>query len=207
MRCAGIEQLLDFVQGRAEAALADQIQTHLASGCARCQGDVEWVHQIVRLTASDDSVEPPSWVLNRAIRLFPAPSEQPKPSLLQRLVASLVFDSLTQLQPAGVRQSISAARQVLYRASDWDVDLSFEAGEQPETIDITGQVLKEEASPEEVAGIPVHLAQAGKILFSAQTDQLGEFTFDHVPAGTYELSIELRSQRLWIEHLDVKLTE
>jgi hypothetical protein len=207
MRCAGIEQLLDFVQGRARAALADQIQTHLASGCARCQDHVDWIREIVHLTASDDSVEPPSWVLNRAIGLFQAPSEQPKPSLLQRLVASLVFDSLTQLQPAGVRQSTSAARQVLYRASDWDVDLSFEAGEKPETIDIAGQMLKGGVSLEQVAGIPVHLAQAGNILFSAQTDQLGEFTFDHVPAGTYELSIELHSQRLWIEHLDVKLAE
>lgn len=207
MQCAGIEQLLDFAQGRAEPALVDQIQAHLVSGCARCQSELVWIRKLVRLTASDESVEPPPWVLRRAIGLFQILSQPPAPSLLQRLVASLVFDSLTQPQMAGVRQSSSTARQILYRAGDWDVDLSLEAAEESETVDITGQVLKAEASPEEVAGIPVHLTQAGNIVLSTQTDRLGEFTFDRVPRGTYELNLELRGQQVWIEHLDVKLTE
>lgn len=203
MRCVEIEQLLDMAQGRAEGAMADRIQVHLASGCARCQDNWDWIQKIVRLTATDDSVEPPRRVLDRAIRLFEVHGPQRKPSVLERMVASLVFDSLAQAQPVGVRQAEPAARQYVYRANDWDVDLSFEVGEEPETINITGQVLKSETAAEEVANIPVHLGQEGKILASTVTDRLGEFTFDHVASGTYDLSIELHDQQLWIEPLKV----
>jgi len=207
MRCIEIEQLLDVAQGRAEAAVANRIQTHLVSGCARCQDNWSWIQRIVHLAAADDSVEPPPWVLNQAIGLFEAYGPQRQPGRFQRLVASLVFDSLAQPQLVGVRQTGSAARQYIYRADDWDVDLSFEPGEEPETLDITGQVLKGEAVTEEITGIPVHLTQAGQILASTVTDRLGEFTFDHIARGTYDLSLELRDQQVWIEHLDVTLSD
>jgi hypothetical protein len=202
-----IEQLLDLAQGRAGAALADQIQAHLASGCARCQANWNWIQKVAWLAATDDSLEPPQWVLERAVRLFQAYGPEPKPSRLKRLVASLVFDSLAQMQPVGIRQTAQAERQFLYQAGDWDVDLLFEAGDEPGMISITGQVLSSSAAIQELDGIPVHLGQAGKILISTVTDRLGEFTFDHVPSGTYELSLELHGQQLWIEHLDVKLAE
>ncbi|MBI3949176.1 MAG: hypothetical protein HY314_01795 [Acidobacteria bacterium] len=207
MRCVQIEQLLDFTQDRAEPVERDLIQAHLASGCTRCQGNLAWIQKIVWLTATDDSVEPPKWVLDRAVRLFQIYGPQRKPGLLQRITASLVFDSLTQPQLVGVRQTGQAARQSLYRAGEWDVDLSFEPGEGPETIDIAGQVLKGEGQIGEVAGIPVHLIQGEEILASTVADQLGEFTFDCVASGTYSLRIDLRDQSLWIGHMDVKLSE
>ncbi len=207
MGCVDMEQLLDTAQGRAEPLVADRVHTHLASGCARCQGNWDWIQRIVNVTATDDSVEPPQWVLNRAVRLFESHGPQHKPSVWQRIAASLVFDSLIQPQPVAIRQTTQAARQCLYRAGEWDVDLSFEAGEDPETVNITGQILKGEGLAQEVVGIPVHLIQGGQTVASTAANRLGEFTFDHIAPGAYSLSIQLTDEHLWIEHLEVKLSE
>lgn len=207
MRCVGIEQLLDVAQGRAEAAVAEQIQAHLASGCARCQSNWDWLQKLVRLTATDNLVEPPRWVVQRAVRLFQEQGPQRKPRLLERIVATLAYDSMAQKQPVGVRQTGRATRQYVYRAGDWDVDVLVEVGDEPEILDMTGQVLKREGTGGEVAGIPVHLVQGEKIMGSTVTDRLGEFTFDHVAGGIYDLSIELRHQEVWIKHIAVTLSE
>jgi len=207
MKCVRTEQLLDFTQGRAEAATAERIREHLDGGCRRCQGNLDWLHKIVRLAATDESVEPPAWVFNRAVRLFNEHGPHRTPSFLERLVASLTFDSLAQVQLAGARQSGQATRQCLYQAGEWDVDLSFEVGEESEFINITGQVLASRGEVSQVAGLPVQLIQAGQTLASTVTDRLGEFAFDRVAGGEYDLKIDLPNYEVWIEHVDVKVSE
>lgn len=213
MGCIGIEQLLDFVTNRTEAAMAESIHTHLVSGCSRCQNNLAWVEKVVRLAATDDSVEPPQWVLNQALYLFEQMGPQRQPGFLERVMASLVFDTLAQPQMAGVRKAGLATRQCLYRVGDFDVDLSFEPGQAPDTVDITGQVLRaESASQEEMALQQVDHRQASLLqqtetIHTTSTDHLGEFIFEGVKPGVYDLKITLADRELWIPELEVKTAE
>jgi hypothetical protein len=137
--------------------------------------------------------------------LFESHGPQPQPSLWQRITAFLVFDSLAQPVPVGIRKTDQAARQILYRAGQWDVDLSFEPGDAPETINVTGQVIRQQNTPQNVAGISVYLLQDEQILASTTADSIGEFTFDHIVNGTYDLKIHTGDEQLWIEQMDVQL--
>ncbi len=206
MRCWRMEQLLDFIQGRADTEVADAIRAHVDSGCSRCRANLDWLSKIVQLTATDDSVDPPEWVFHRAVRLFHELGPKRKPGMIERLVAALAFDSWASLQPAVVRQSGAAPRQCLYRAEQWELDLQFEPGEIPDTIDLTGQILKAGGTGREAAHRPVRLVREDAVVAEAVTDELGEFTMDQLAPGLYNLCVELPEQEIWIERLEVKLS-
>jgi hypothetical protein len=156
------------------------------------------------VAATDDSIEPPQWVLKRAFRIFQ--SHQARPRLAQRIgqrVAQLIFDSLERPALAGVRSTETASRQLLYRTDDYSIDLQIASAEQ--SVAIIGQVLKEgEAAFESVAGLEVRLSREGEMIYSAVTDQLGEFTIHGVEHGHYDLIIELGHQQITIESLPVE---
>src|SRR5262245_17206218 len=106
MTCPGFEQLLDYIDGRLDLVVADAVSTHISSGCGRCDEGRRWYQQIKFIAASDDSVEPPPWVLNRALKALSAPRTATTVSRqVRRVVASLVFDSLRRPALAGARSS------------------------------------------------------------------------------------------------------
>jgi hypothetical protein len=146
-------------------------------------------------------------MVDQVVRLFNLYGPARKPGVLQRIAARLVFDNLIQPQPAGVRRSGSLARQSLYRADQWDIDLAFEPGVESGTIDIIGQILRGHGTTDDVTGLPVHLVQGENTLASMVTDHLGEFSFDQVVSGIYGLRIDLGDRQVTIEHIDVKLSE
>lgn len=193
-----------MAQHRVEQAGIAQIQDHLGR-CARCQENWQWLQKVLQVTAQDDSVEPPRWVLHRAVQLFATHGPQPQPTLWQRITALLVFDSLAQPVPLATRNPNQAMRQLLYRAGAWDVDVSLEPGDAPETIHLTGQVLYQQGMPHQAAGILVNLLQAGQTVASTTTNSIGEFSFEQVAAGAYDLNIHTGDVQLWVEQMDVRL--
>jgi hypothetical protein len=219
MRCVEIGQLLDLAKNRVDAAVAETIRGHLADGCSRCQNNWAWVEKVIRLAASDDSVEPPRWVVNRAISLFEERGPKHQPGFVEKLVASLVFDTLAQPQMAGARRAGLATRQCLYRAGAFDIDLSFEAGQSSDTIDLTGQVLRKEGASDEISHlfddvghVQVCLLQQVReavwiTIQTASTNHLGEFNFEGVRRGAYDLKISLTNREVWVPGLDVKAEE
>src|SRR4030095_14891374 len=106
MTCPGFQRLLDYLDGRLEREAADVVSSHLALGCSQCDGDREWYQQVKLIASSDDSIEPPTWVLKRALRVFDTPRVPAGiAARVGRVVASLVFDSLRQPAAAGARSS------------------------------------------------------------------------------------------------------
>jgi len=194
--------------------VAESIRAHLASGCARCQGNLAWVEKIVRLAATDETTEPPRWVLNRAIQLFEQMGPKRQPGFLEKIMASLVFDTLAQPQMAGVRRAGPETRQCLYRAGDFDVDLSVELGQAPDTVTITGQVLRAEGASQdvghslaEVGHRQASLLQQTETIQTTVTDHLGEFSFEAVLQGVYDVRITLADHEVWIPGLEIGAVE
>ena len=199
MTCPGFEQLIDHLDGRLEITAAQSVAEHLASGCEQCAADQTWYESVRRVTEADDSVEPPPWVLKRAIKVFEgARNRSSLPRRLGDIIANLVFDSFGGPAIAGARaaevatspESAEAAEhQLLYRADDFNIDLLVEASERHMTL--RGQILRQgESLFESTSGISLELIREGRQVRSACTNEVGEFTIPAIELGRYDLRIE-----------------
>jgi len=189
MRCPGFERLIDYLDNKLDAKDAGRIAAHLATDCADCAANQNWYQQTRAIAATDDLVEPPAWVLKRALRIF----ETQRPRLVERLgqaIASLVFDSFARPALAGMRSTETTNRQLLYNAGDFSLDLQI-APQGQSRAELVGQILREgETSFESVANLKLELSAEGKKIFEAFTNDMGEFSISNLEQGVYDLHVE-----------------
>ena len=204
MTCPGFQQILDYLDGRLDRAAADVVSAHLALGCSQCDGDREWYQQVKLIASSDDSIEPPPWVLKRALRVFDTPRVRMSlAGRVGRVVAALVFDSLRQPAIAGARSSGVEGRQLLYRAEDYSIDVQVAPMDQG-SAELTGQILREgEAMFESVGGLRLDLINEGRKTFTAVTNERGEFTIAEVNFGSYDLQVDVNEASITIVGLPI----
>lgn len=201
MHCPAFEQLVDLLDGRLAPAPAAAVERHVALGCLQCGEDVAWYGRVKLVAASDDSVEPPPWVLKRALRIF---DTQPGArSLASRVIASLVFDSLRRPGLAMSRSIGVEDRQLMYEAEPYSIDLQVASLDQARA-DLSGQILRrDELMFESVAGLSLDLAREGCPVLSTVTNDRGEFRVGALACGNYDLKIEARDVSITIIGLPV----
>ncbi len=146
----------------------------------------------------------------RTLRSFLATPTAPETSVgsrLARVVASLVSPgSWAQPALAGALRSTGDARSAVYQAGELTVRVS--PGPPPKqtgTVSLVGVVLAEgsDAAPRGQATLLAEAggSAAGTAGLSVEIDDLGSFTFDAVPAGTYTLELRLADRVVVIEGL------
>ena len=182
------EELIDYVDGQVPDATRNQIGQHLAD-CAECVELKLEIQSLVLRLQADASNEPPAELVQWGNRLFQPLAQPSTGARLRKLVAALVFDTFDQPMLAGVRHVGMAARQLLYRAGDVDIDVKIESMESNERITLVGQVLA--TSTKFLENTPVKLESHGMTRFKTMTNLVGEFSFDEVPKDTYHLSVDL----------------
>jgi hypothetical protein len=204
MTCPGFEQLLDYLDRRTDATTAQSVASHLMLGCRQCEGDQEWYQQVRLIAATDESIEPPPWVLKRALRLFNAARVRTSiGALVGRVVASLVFDSSSRPAPAGARSAGVEGRQLLYRADEYSIDLQVAASNHT-SAEVTGQILREgEFMFESVACLQLDLMRDGGTILSTFTNRRGEFTISAIDFGSYDLRVDLNEASITIVGLPI----
>jgi hypothetical protein len=105
----------------------------------------------------------------------------------KEIIARLVYDSFSEPLPAGVRRRDVASRQTLYATDSMHLDLKIELGD--EKGQIIGQIVADKEL--EICGLRIELTQLGRVTNESNTNALGEFVFDDLPKGNYELQIVL----------------
>ncbi len=129
----------DFVRGVSAPAARQRIERHLTSGCARCERVVTLHRNIASTARAEPQWDPPVDVVARAVEIFAIAPRRVEP-LTHRVISRLIFDSLRQPLPAGVRGSNSVTRHVLYRAGDFFIDLRIDREHGARRVSIVGQV-------------------------------------------------------------------
>jgi hypothetical protein len=189
----------DFARGVASPAVRRRVEHHLATGCARCARTLGLVNKIVVTAREEARWEPPAGVLERALDIFAIPPRRIEP-LLHRLVPRMVFDSMRQPLPAGVRASNSVTRHVLYRTGDFFIDLRLDAEQGARRVSIVGQVSPREPSRRAALDtVSVLLTDRKSVLSQAPVNKFGEFRFD------YDAHARLRLRILFGEHTGLDL--
>lgn len=190
-------RLADLVEGRLAAEDARAARAHLAE-CADCSEQSARLERLTTLMRTDTSEDAPRDVLSNAVRLFRASRPEGAPGLLRRVVAALTFDSSTLTPAFGVRSGQAApARQLLFSAGDFDVDLRLAPGGDGWTV--SGQVLGPCAGGEVEAA-----AGGGEAAARAALNDLCEFTLAPVPEGVYTLRLRVGEVEVEIPELSLR---
>jgi hypothetical protein len=199
------EQLIDWFEGRLSEEEAQLVAAQVAAADEATQADVAWLRRFYQASQSIVLAEPPAAVSKWLERRFAAYARQRRrPSVWQRLVASLSFDSRAGLA-AGVRAVTTSEnqRQLIYETDPAMVVLTAQLRSHDRRFDLLGQVLP--AHEKEADLVRVLLLRGKDEIDSTLTDDLGEFTLTALPAGLYTLVLNSDQYEIVISSLDLSI--
>jgi hypothetical protein len=194
--------LLDWVEGRLSEGEARTLEERVAAADSATRADVAWLRAFARVSEDTVIASPPSGVRDTLIERFEAYAEgKQHPGLLRRLVASLTFDS--NLQPAAGLRSVGVpgSRQLIYSTADADVAITVRPRSQDGLLNVYGQILPLDGTDSGVLG--VQLLEDSSEVATTATNDLGEFTFEAVPSGAYEVLASSDRIEIQIPHVEL----
>jgi len=192
MRHYTLLQWTDFTRGVVGAELRDEMEGHLGGGCRPCGESVAFLRQLGRTAAAQREATPPGYLVEAARRTFMALSPKgPILGPLERIAAALVFDSFQDLSPVGARAMRAGARQVMYEAEDYCLDLRAETARESIETTLVGQIADKTRPDERLASVPVTVAAGKRVVHQTQSNEQGEFCFQFVPRGNLTLCVHL----------------
>jgi hypothetical protein len=154
---------------------------------------------IIDLMQRDDSRDAPTDAVRWAKNLFRTRASQPKESFIKKLVAVVQMEIAPNKPAFGERSAAaSSIRQVLYRAGDSAIDVRIEP-------DKKGFILQGQILGPDFSGATVVLSEDARS-FKTKTvaNEAGEFRFDSVPGGRYELTIRKQGVEITLKTVDVE---
>lgn len=184
-------QLVDLVDGRVATHVAAKLRAHITL-CPHCTRERHRLTHTLNLLQTDTSEDAPPAVITRALALLRP--VHPIMEVLQRIWATLRFDSAQMTPALGLRSGQAQARQLLFQADDLDLDLRVTPSGSGWAV--SGQVLGPTT-----AGL-VEL-QGSTATTDTLLDDLGEFTLPSVPPGVYTLVLRFPSREVGIAALDI----
>lgn len=210
------ERLTDWTEGRLPEGEAREVAEGVATADEETRRDAEWLRAFVGASEELVLASPPPEVRGELMRRFEAHfrpeagtsvgEERRGPGLFQRLVASLSFDS--GMQPAfGVRSAggQEGQRQFIYSTDVADIALNFRRRPGEGGLDLDGQIFpaREGTEPSDFA---VQLLGNGATeVGTATTDDLGEFSFESVPTGEYQIIVSGERVEILITPVELRL--
>jgi hypothetical protein len=183
------ERLVDWAEGGLPEEEARAVEEQLAVAGEATRAEAEWLRAFARVGEKVVFEEPPAEVREELIRRFDAFSGgRREPNLVERLVARLSFDG--GAQPAlGVRSAGEGGgqRQLVYSTDAADITLSVRPRPRNGRLDLEGQVFPSgDADP---ATFSVQLLSGTTEVGMTTADELGEFAFEAVPPGAYQVLV------------------
>ena len=189
-------RLADLVEGRLSDEERRATEAHVAA-CPRCAKDVAQIQKTTGLMRADASTDAPRDAIAYAVSLFRTRRAAAQtPSLVERIIATLTFDS-SRLAPAfGVRSAAASdSRQLMFSAGANDIDLRLARTEEGWTI--SGQVLGD------CAGGRVEIETESQRAV-AELNELCEFSLSAVPDGNYKLLLHLSGAEVLVPEIDLR---
>jgi hypothetical protein len=180
------EEWIDFVNELVPARKKQEMERHLDEGCKRCSKMLSVWQRVQHAARNERNYQPSNALVGMAKASFEG-------SLLAEgreraySLAELLFDSALQPVFAGARSSGTAARQMLYRADPFQIDLHLEIQPGGTSIVVTGQLL-DVSHPDLVGGnVPVMISNLRGGIVRTITNQFGEFRETIETSGDLEL--------------------
>ncbi len=190
--------LVDFVEGHLPPYEREKLVLHFTN-CDACSREMSQLKRLLGLMRTDTSEDSPSGVISRVLSLFPSTQESTSPlsDPYRHILALVQFDSKGLLPAFGVRSGEPGARQLLFDAETYHIDLRIEADGQ-EWI-VSGQVLGDVIEEGEVTLQSIAASRTRVAVLNSQR----EFTLPSIEAGQYRLAFHLPDIVIEVDDLKV----
>jgi len=181
------EEWIDYANEVLAEPKKVQLRKHLDDGCRSCLRMAAMWGGVRQALTREASYQPPADTLRVVKASFVTSGLVAKGKKIRGGVR-LLFDSFLQPGLAGLRSADMSARQMLYRADPYQLDLEIEATPGTNRLVVTGQLL--DLSRPDVVGrdVPVMLSNRRGKVIRAVTNQFGEFRGEIENSGDLELS-------------------
>lgn len=190
------EHWADFARDLTSEEERRSMSAHLQAGCERCRRKAELLGELAATRESERRYDPPAEVMRLARAIYQRPS---RPEKLSSILARLVYDSMRDPLPAGMRSS-DRPSQVLYEAGDYLLDLhvnrertSREHG-APRMV-LVGQLASRKRPGARLGDVPVLVKSGEDVAASATSNRLGEFHVEYSPGRGLRLEIPVGKGR------------
>lgn len=158
--------------------------------------DEKTINAIILLMETDDSAPAPADAVKWSKNLFRSRAIEPKPTLIERIVAVLQMDLSPETAVFGERSGAAGTeRQMLFSAGDNSIDLR--AARSGKNFRIAGQILGEGFE-----GGKITLESEG-VSVTASISDLSEFSIEELLAGTYRLTVDGKSKQIIIDGINL----
>lgn len=165
--------------------------------------DAEWMRAFAGLRRHIVVADPPDAVHRAIVAEFRALPRAKGIGGVLRGLATLSFDSFARPLAHGVRGAGAVeGRQLVFSLADLDVAINLRLHGPGPTVDVTGQVLDPIVPG---GGQTVHLRASEHEVLTTAADELGEFRFESVQPGSYDMVIARERVEIAIEPFDVRL--
>jgi hypothetical protein len=184
-----ITDWLDYVHGLIGDEIRGRMEAH-AGECGRCAETVGWLRRLVEAAVAEAEY----YVPEHAVQLARAVYALQRPEtveVLPRTLARLVFDSFREPLVAGVRSQHRIARQAMYEAGDYSVDLRMEQERGARTVVLVGQIANRVKPEERLVETTVLLMSGRDVVGQAKSNEFGEFQMEYAPRQPLSLYVPM----------------
>lgn len=201
-------RLMDWLENRLPESEANLIADYVAQADDGIRATVDWMRAFLRTSAGTVLVEPPNTARQAVFGAFEAYArERRTPNVLQRLVARLAPSigssgpGLAMTGTRGVSVPVSR-RQLLYYTDIADVILNVRLRPQDRQFDLNGQLLAIHVALSDI--FVVQLVQNTSEHGITATNELGEFAFEGVVPGIYEIVLSSMQYEIVVAPVELK---
>ncbi|MGA2095232.1 MAG: hypothetical protein ABSH39_02945 [Candidatus Acidiferrum sp.] len=190
MKHYNTEEWVDYVNQVDSGVQRQAMEKHLATGCKQCTKELS-LWQRVRANAAaatEASYQPPAETVRLAKALYLTIRLNTKQPESQPGLVEVLFDSFLQPALAGTRSTASGARQILYRADRYQVDIQIEPKPEGNRLVVIGQLLDISHADAPDPAVPVTLNNHCGAVVRIATNEFGEFRGEIENAGDLEIS-------------------
>ena len=184
----GFERLADWAEGRLSGEEAEALTEQLRGADEETRARAQWLRSFARAAERTTLAAPPREVRESLSRRFAAYAEGARePGFVRRVVATLSLGG--GMQPAfGMRSARTgeAEGQLVYSTDLADIALNVHVRPAGK-MDLDGQLFP--AGDAEPGGFVVQILSGGSDVGITTTDELGEFGFESIAAGEYDIVV------------------
>lgn len=207
------ERLLDWIEGRLAASEAAAVAAQVTIAGSAVRADVAWLRAFVQTRRNLALDEPPPQVRTELVNRFAQyarhkaaspPRAADEPGLWQRLVAVLTYDSSLQPALAGARAAqATESRQLVYSTEAAEIAVHVEPEFKSNSYTISGQILP--IADIQPVTFAIQLLRNAQEIGAQQADEFGEFTFDAIAPGQYQIVLTAPPLSIRLDSLDLDM--
>ena len=196
-------RLVDWVEGRLSEQEARAVAEQVATAGSATRADIAWLRVFAQIGEKTIIASLPLEVRETLIERFEEYAEgKQHPRFLERLVATLTFESNRQPALGWRATTARSQRQFAYSTEAADITINFQPHPRDGLLDLHGHIFPLDSASPEIFGVQV-LAGSSKVATTA-TDELGEFTFEEMTPGVYEVIVSSDRIEISIPQLDLR---